>query len=258
MRIAVLCSSHPVNDEHVTYRLAMSLVSFGYDVTVMGRRAGDSYQPIHPKLTLVPLLPQSRGFISRLRMYGLLYRRGMELRPDAVACFGPGTALVGLALKWRLRAKLVFEVIECYDGLAKARLGGRLGSAAGFAVRVLLRIIARRSDWVCVVSPVTMEQYSRYRKDNHISLIHNSSRVEWFAMSDGVIRDDGAEPFVCCWLGESLQRRERSLTAPFSVLVWSSTLTPRVGCRMNRSARSNRRPTLASSRCEIHQTPEAV
>jgi glycosyltransferase involved in cell wall biosynthesis len=190
MRIATLSSGHPVDDERTTYKYALSLASFGHDVTVIGRSPDNPFRPSHPRLGFDELAPRSRGFLSRLEALHLLYQRGKKVRPDAVVCFGPDAVLVGLLLRHRLGSRVVFDVVECYDGLAEAKLGRYLGRLGALAMRLPLRLLARLSDWVNVVSPVTWEQYSRYRRDGRVSLIHNSSRVEWFPKSDG--RIDGA------------------------------------------------------------------
>ncbi|MCX6842132.1 MAG: glycosyltransferase family 4 protein [candidate division WOR-3 bacterium] len=183
MRIAILSSTNSVNDERIGYKEGLSLASFGHDVVVYGRRPDDSYRPHHPNLTLSPLGGGRLNLMSRIRMLMLLYRKGIEARPDVIVCVEPESAMMGMFLKRKIRAKLVFDVWECFDGLIEDRFGGLLGKAGGLALRLLLRWLAKGSDWVTVVSPVTEAQYARYRGDDRVTTIHNSSRIEWFPVS---------------------------------------------------------------------------
>ena len=103
MKILMLCSSHPVSDERVLHRQAVSLAKMGHEVTVLGRDDNTKDYPEVSGLSLRPILPFHGSLGSRLRMLPKLYRAAVEASPDVITCHEPESAAGGVAGPTALR-----------------------------------------------------------------------------------------------------------------------------------------------------------
>jgi len=135
MRIAMLCSNHPVNDARVVFKQAASLAKAGHEVRVFGLEAA---APVHlPGVTVEAVYPFKIGIRARLSMIPRLYRPVLRWKPDVVTGHEPETAALGLHLRSLCGARVVFDVHELWQEMMAER-----------APR-LVRPLARRA--ICVV-----------------------------------------------------------------------------------------------------------
>ena len=91
MRIAMLCSGHPVTDGRVTFKEAASLAKAGHEIVVFGRESDVPFSL--PRITLRTLGPPSPGLRIRLAMVPKLVRAAVECRPDIVISHEPESGL---------------------------------------------------------------------------------------------------------------------------------------------------------------------
>lgn len=178
--IVMLCSSHPVSDERITHKQAVSLAKMGYKVTVVGRDDGTKSLPEVAGLILTPVQSVAGGLFARLRMLPKLYRAAVEARPDVITCHEPESALVGLFARRRCGAPVLFDIHECFQETLSSRLPRGLRGLVRFLSIVLLKSLGRRCNWLTVVSPPNQAFYQKTRRDDRVTIIHNSPRIELF------------------------------------------------------------------------------
>ncbi|MCX5654030.1 MAG: glycosyltransferase family 4 protein [Planctomycetota bacterium] len=192
MRIAMLCSGHPVTDERVTHKQAVSLARAGHEVIVFGR--GTDGPTTLSGVALVPLAPAGGGLGSRARMIRPLARMTADWKPDVVTCHEPESALAGLRVKRRIGALVIFDAHEMFHLSLASRMPPGLGALVRIGARAILRYVARRVDWVTVVSPANQAFYRAARGDDRVDIIHNSPIVESFPPC----RQDVPGPITLC------------------------------------------------------------
>lgn len=185
MRITIMCPSHSLGDERVVCRQALAVAQAGHDVLVLGRHDPDKSPPQHPRLRLESIGPMTRGASWRARVAKIqalyaCYRRARSSSPDLLAAHEPETALLGLLISRRLRVPIHFDVHECFDELLAGRVPPVLSNAVKRLSWRALAWIARRCDYVTVVSPATQRQYQAVRGDRRVDIIHNSPPIELF------------------------------------------------------------------------------
>ena len=178
MRIAMLCSNHAVSDARITYKQAASLAQMGHQVCVMG--LGTDWPAEVPGVEFEVASPFRNGIVARATIAPKLLAPALRWKPDAVTCHEPETAALGLLIRARCGARVVFDVHELWHETMAARAPAPARGVARWGFAKSLQTIARRCDWVTVVSPWNQVFYGRVRRDGRVTLIHNSPRVEWF------------------------------------------------------------------------------
>lgn len=108
-----------------------------------------------PDSSLVDLLS---GLWSRFRNCILLYRRGVQPRPEICVCHEPDSWLVGWLLRIRTKARLAVDLREVYSDRASA-FPRPLRRPLAACVRTLVRFLSRRSDHVIHVSENRAKYY---------------------------------------------------------------------------------------------------
>ncbi len=187
MKIAMLCSAHPVNDARVTHKQAVSLAKAGHEVVVFGQKPNKDEQI--PHVILRPVGPKDDSFPKRFAMIFKLYRAAVLWRPDVVICHEPESAIVGLILKLRHGMKTVYDAHECIQETLARRMPKVLRFVVRGIVVLLLKMIARWSDWITVVSPPNFKFLGGMRKDNRIDILHNSPVIEYFPLCNHDINE---------------------------------------------------------------------
>ena len=201
-RITIMCPAHALGDERVVCRQALTLAQAGHEVLVLARHDPEKSPPKHPGLRLEPVGPMTRGASVRARLAKIqalyaCYRRACASAPDLLAAHEPETALLGLLISRRKKIPIHFDVHECFDELLASRVSPRLSGWVKRRVWSALSWIARRCDYVTVVSPTTQRQYQAVCGDRRVDIIHNSPPVELFPLCDQA----AAGPLTVCHEG---------------------------------------------------------
>jgi len=178
MRIAMVASSHKVDDDRITHKQAFSLANTGHQVAVFGLKP--IIPPSHSGVEFHVLEPSGSGLRRRLSMLKLLYDRVVAWCPDVVTCHEPDSAVLGLRIRRKTGAKVVFDTHESFEETFAERVPPLMRPPVRWAVRQALRFFGRRYDWVTVVSPVNWDFYAMFRSTSTMSIIHNSPRMELF------------------------------------------------------------------------------
>lgn len=178
MRIAMVCSNHAVTDARVTGKQALSLARAGHEVCVFGLKG--FYALDLPGVELFPVAPFDVGIRARAGAIPRLWGPVLRWRPHVVTCHEPETAAMGLLLRSCCGARVVFDIHESWEESMAARAPRVLRPVARAAFKAALLSIARRCDWVTVVSPINYCLYRSIRYDGHVDFIHNSPPPELF------------------------------------------------------------------------------
>ncbi len=187
MRVAMMSSNHQVSDARITYKQALSLANLGHEVCVFGLE-GDSWTDL-PGVRLHAVAPFEIGIRARLSITPKLLGPVLRWKPDVVVGHEPETAALGLHIRSRCGAKVVFDAFEVWEAVMARRAPRPLRPAARSGFAQALRCIGRRVDWVTVVAPYTLELYRAIRPDGHVDVLHNSPRPELFPECDQDVDD---------------------------------------------------------------------
>ena len=187
MRIAMLCSNHPVTDARVTCKQAASLARMGHDVIVLGYE-GDFSLKI-PGVTMQAVAPFRVGVRARLSMVPKLYTAAVAWKPEILTCHEPETARIGLKLQKRIGGKVIFDVHEMWHETMSKKFPHIFRPLAKSIFSVLLRRIGGSVDWVTVVSPASYDFYRATRTDGRVDLIENSPPMELFPLCNQDVQE---------------------------------------------------------------------
>jgi glycosyltransferase involved in cell wall biosynthesis len=178
MRIAMVCSNHPVNDARIVFKQAASLAAAGHEVRVFGLEAA---APVHlPGVTVEAVYPFKIGIRARVSATPKLYGPVLRWKPDVVTGHEPETAALGLHLRSLCGARVVFDVHELWQETMARRAPRPIRPMAQAAFAEALRCIGRRVDWITTVSPPIRDFYRAVRRDGRVDLIYNSPPIETF------------------------------------------------------------------------------
>ncbi len=178
LRVCMLAPSHPAWDPRVVQREARSLAKLGHRVSVVAMH--DGKKPFPAELELLPLPSRKLTRWKRARLIWRVYRMALRWRADVYHVHEVESLVVGVLLKWRTGAKLVFDAHECFQYTAARFLTGWRERLVTRITTRFLRFLARRADHVIVVS-FTNE---RFYRDNcgcrRVDIIYNSPPLEMF------------------------------------------------------------------------------
>src|SRR6185312_3217645 len=148
MRVCFVSAAHSATDKRVHYKEAVALLRAGFDVLHVvhdGDEAG-----VLDGVTLVKYAG-GKSIAARLKQLPRLYRAARSTHADVYHCNEVDSWCVGLALKMRTGARVVFDAHEIYSGnfaqrnfspalqpLAAAALNGIMAVATYFTDRLVL------------------------------------------------------------------------------------------------------------------------
>lgn len=182
LRICMLAQSHPAWDPRVVRRESLSLVKQGHRVALIAMHDGQAHVP--PEIELLPLPMRRLTRWKRIKTMWRAYRIARRWPADVYHAHEVESLAVGILLKWRTGAKLIFDAHECFHFTAARFLSGwRARLVSALAAR-MLRWMSRRASHVLVVS-FTNEAF--YRDDcgcQNVTIIHNSPPPDMFQYTD--------------------------------------------------------------------------
>ena len=149
MKICIITNSHPSNDVRLYYKLAHSLAKLG-EVHLISV-SGVSNQQINPY----------QGTVCSESHWGKLaelYRAAVAYKPQMVVCVEPWTMLIGIRLKWRFKAKLIFDIHEFYADAFAERFPLLLRIPAKYLYLIALKLIESHSDLTIAVNRQILQQ----------------------------------------------------------------------------------------------------
>ena len=171
-RICMLAPSHPAWDPRVVQREARSLARLGFHVGVVAMH--DHGKPFAEGLELLPLPREPLTRWKRIKIMWRVYRLGLRFHADVYHAHEVESLAVGLLLKWRTGAKLIFDAHECFHFTAARFSTGWRARVIRRLTTCLLRFMARRAAHVIVVSFTNEEFYRDHCGCRNVTIIHNS------------------------------------------------------------------------------------
>ncbi|MBP7205897.1 MAG: glycosyltransferase [Candidatus Cloacimonetes bacterium] len=149
MKICIVSNSHHTTDVRLYYKMARSLAKLGevhlLCATGVRNAAVNPFQDVVETESSWYALP-------------LLYRKAKKLKPDVVICVEPLTVFVGLALRRKLRCKVVFDVHEFFADAFAERFRPPLGWIAKKLYLGFERRLQRKVDATTAVSEEILDQ----------------------------------------------------------------------------------------------------
>lgn len=149
MKVCIISNSHPTNDVRLRYKLGQSLAQKG-EVYIISTN-GMVNNNVNPFQEVVDAT-------SPLKALPLIYHQAAIHKPDLVICVEPLTLLVGMILRKRFGAKLIFDSHEFFADAHAERSSLLLRPFVKVLYLKLLRILASRADSVWAVNQEILNQ----------------------------------------------------------------------------------------------------
>jgi len=171
----MLAPSHPSWDPRVVHREAASLVKLGHTVAVVAMHDPSRPAPENILLLSLPQVQLTRW--RRFKRLWMTYGLGRSWPADVYHAHEVESLLIGILLKWRTGAKLVFDAHECFHFTAARFSKGRMAKVITWLTARGLRWMSRRANHVIVVSFTNEQFYRDYCGCKKVTIIHNSPPI---------------------------------------------------------------------------------
>ncbi len=171
MKICIVSNSHHTTDVRLYYKMARSLAKLGevHLLCASGVRnaAVNPYQDVVETESSWYALP-------------LLYKKAKKLKPDIVVCVEPLTVYVGLALRRKLKCKVVFDVHEFFPDAFSERFRPPLSWLTRFLYLGFERRLQRKVDATTAVSEEILDQLvPRAKRVNAVAIPNYPVKNVW-------------------------------------------------------------------------------
>lgn len=164
MRIVIITNSHPTNDIRLFHKMACSLAKLG-EVWIIGT-LGVSNSSTNPYQIVI-------SSESKWAALYRLYRSAKQLKPDVVICVEPLTVLLGIRLKNKLKAKLVFDVHEFFADAFAERFSKLLRFPLALLYLAAERWLYSKADLATAVNDLILKQLSPGSKSTKTLVLPN-------------------------------------------------------------------------------------
>jgi len=173
VNICMLSPTHEMWDPRVVMRESCSLVKAGHRVALVAM-SNESREFVEG----VELLPAPKVNTSsrwqRLLAMGRVYCLGRKWPADVYHAHEVESLAVGILLKWRTGAKLIWDSHECFQFTAARNLYGWKAKLVTAFVARILRWMSKFADHIIVVSFSNERFYRQFCGRDDVTIIHNS------------------------------------------------------------------------------------
>jgi len=177
MNICILNSRHSISDTRVK-RIAETLSESGCEVDILGPSYGDTDLEVFndkDKITFIPINRKAKGdfekgrrvggllrtFLSRINISFDLLKRGYRTKADVYHCNEMDSWIVGIALKYVVRSKVVFDVHEYYPARVTDVIPNRyVGLIAERFFRLFFKFFSLFTDGLIFVNQSLVDLYN--------------------------------------------------------------------------------------------------
>ncbi len=147
MRICLLSSGHPPNDDRIFYKEARSFTKICDDVWIISPHSSDiTYKKEEVNFLSIPTY--SRNWFGRFRTIRELYKVALSLDADVYHCHEPESLLVATKLKKALGCKIVFDSHEMYSATLAQMFPKYLHNQIMYAYKLFERAKINQCDFV--------------------------------------------------------------------------------------------------------------
>lgn len=144
MKICFVSSLHPALDKRVHYKEAVTLARAGHEVFHI--TPNPNVPDVVDGVRIIGFAAR-RGVIDRIRQLRRIYKLAAAVRADCYHCNELDSWLIGVFLKLRTRARLVFDVHEIYSHqFAESRFPRPVRPVVVVAIKVLCRVLLLFTD----------------------------------------------------------------------------------------------------------------
>ncbi|NMB40787.1 MAG: glycosyltransferase family 4 protein [Firmicutes bacterium] len=161
-KVCHLSSVHPVHDTRIFHKECKTLLSAGYDVTLIVQHDGDKeIEGIKIKEIKKPLNRKER----MLKTSKQLYKRALECNANIYHFHDPELIPIGLRLKQKGK-KVIYDVHEDVPRqiLAKHWIPGFLRTSISWAVERIENYAAHRFDYIVTATPYIRDRFLKVNK----------------------------------------------------------------------------------------------
>ena len=185
MKIAMLCSSHFLDDDRVSRKEAVSLAKFGHNVTVFARTR---YEYQDDTINLVPIDSGEKAIsrsnsLSRVIRFVRLWKLFLEtkrLKPDLLIAHEIETALLALLLSKFFKIPYIFDSHECSEETIASMFPSFFNKYTKKLAILVPKIIANNAQAVTVVSQANKDLINKISPETIVDILHNSPILRYF------------------------------------------------------------------------------
>jgi glycosyltransferase involved in cell wall biosynthesis len=135
-------------------------------------------------IELLPLPYESRTRWQRIKLIPHVYRMARAWPADVYHVHEMESLLIGILLKWRTGAKLIFDSHECFHHTAARFLSGFKARVVTAMMSRVVRWMSRRADHVIVVSFTSERFYREFCGCPKVTIIHNCPAPDMFPCTE--------------------------------------------------------------------------
>ena len=188
LRICFVSSAHPSDDKRVHYKQAMSLVRAGFDVSHVVRDTG---QPEMVDGVRLVKFEGAKSLWNRAMQVFRVYKAARSVPADVYHCNEVDSWLVGLFLKRKTGAKLIFDIHEIYSSnFAENRVPRPFRPLVMKLFRLAFRPMVRGTDHMILAKQSVAVDYPESSREKQI-VISNYVELDDEAAVEPVRADDG-------------------------------------------------------------------
>ena len=178
MRVCMISPWHSSWDPRVVMRESGSLLDGGHRVALIAMH--DESRASLDRIELLPLPDDPRTRWQRIKLIPHIYRMARAWPADVYHVHEMESLLVGILLKWRTGAKLIFDSHECFHHTAARFLSGFKARVVTAMMARVVRWMSRRADHVIVVSFTSERFYREFCRCPKVTIIHNCPAPDVF------------------------------------------------------------------------------
>jgi len=164
MKICILSNAHPTNEVRLYYKLGRSLAKIGEVHIICASGVCNSLVNPYQDVTEAD---------SKWGILFQLYKKAKKIHPDVVICVEPLTLLVGLALKKKIKCKVVFDIHEFYPDAFSEKFPLPFKWIMKSIYLGLERSLQCKVDGTIAVNEQILQQLGRALKKGEVAVIPN-------------------------------------------------------------------------------------
>jgi len=164
MKICILSNSHPTCEVRLYYKLGKSLAKIGEVHLICACGVCNSLVNPYQDVTEAD---------SKWGILFQLYKKAKKIHPDIVICVEPLTLLVGLALKKKIKCKVIFDIHEFYPDAFAEKFPHPFKWLMKNIYLGLERSLQRKVDGTIAVNEQILQQLGTEPKRGEIAVIPN-------------------------------------------------------------------------------------
>ena len=178
----MLAPSHPSWDPRVVMRETKSAAKLGHQMGLVAMH--DDSREFPEGIELLPLPRERVPRWKRIKLMRRVYRMARRWPADVYHAHEVESLAVGILLKWRTGAKLIFDSHECFHYTAARYLSGWKARLVTALMKRVMKCLSRRADQVIVVSYTSQTFYREFCGCRKVTIIHNSPLPELFPCNE--------------------------------------------------------------------------